>query len=111
VLCGPGRWWWWWWWWVVVVCVVMVRVCVCVCVCVCARVCVQAFGGVAGVFLGRPLARLTVRIVLPPGVRPRLAYLWLADNKPFPRPTTRDTAGVLNETSSAVALPEPATVG
>lgn len=44
----------------------------------------QVLGGLAGITLGRPLARLTVRIVLPPSVRPRLAYLWLADKKPCP---------------------------
>ena len=46
----------------------------------------QLAGGMAGVFLGRPLARLVVRILLPPGARPRLAYLWLADAKPLPSP-------------------------
>lgn len=71
----------------------------------------QVLGGLAGVFLGRPLARLTIRIVLPPGVRPRLAYLWLADNKPFPRPSTRDTVGLLNESSPPLALPETGAVG
>ena len=45
---------------------------------------VQLLGGLAGIIFGRPLARLAVHILLPPGVRPRLAYLWLADNKPFP---------------------------
>ncbi|MHC4695185.1 MAG: hypothetical protein ACYTFA_00415 [Planctomycetota bacterium] len=44
----------------------------------------QLLGGLAGIIFGRPLARLGVHIFLPPGVRPRLAYLWLADNKPFP---------------------------
>ena len=47
---------------------------------------VQVLGGLLGVIFGRPLARLTVRIFLPTGVRPSLAFLWLADNKPFPRP-------------------------
>jgi hypothetical protein len=46
----------------------------------------QLLGGVAGVIFGRPLARLAVHIFLPPSVRPRLAYLWLADGKPLPRP-------------------------
>ncbi|MFH1420309.1 MAG: hypothetical protein ABII12_18710 [Planctomycetota bacterium] len=45
----------------------------------------QVPGGLVGIFTGRPLARLTVRAVLPPTLRPRLAYLWLADGKPFPR--------------------------
>ncbi len=49
-----------------------------------AHACLQLLGGTVGVVFGRPFARLTVRILLPPGVRPRLAYLWLADRKPFP---------------------------
>ncbi len=48
---------------------------------------VQLIGAAAGVMLGRPLARRTVRIIFPPSVRPRLAYLWSADHKPFPRST------------------------
>jgi hypothetical protein len=36
-------------------------------------------GGVVGVMIGRPLARLVVRICLPPRVRPVLSFLWLAD--------------------------------
>ncbi len=44
----------------------------------------QAIGGTLGVVAGRPLARLAVRVLLPPGLHPRLAYLWLADNKPVP---------------------------
>ncbi len=47
---------------------------------------VQVFGGLVGIAIGRPLARLVVCILLPPGVRPRLAYLWLVDDKPLPRP-------------------------
>lgn len=46
--------------------------------------CVQLLGGIVGINAGRPLARLAVRIFLPPRVRPHLAYIWLADNKPFP---------------------------
>ncbi|UCG33438.1 MAG: hypothetical protein JSU68_02160 [Phycisphaerales bacterium] len=46
---------------------------------------VQVLGGVLGVVLGRPAARMLVRLVLPASIRPRLAYLWLADNKPFPK--------------------------
>ncbi len=46
----------------------------------------QLLGWMLGVTFGRPIARLTVRIVLPPGIRPRLAYLWHADRKAFPRP-------------------------
>jgi hypothetical protein len=45
----------------------------------------QFVGGWLGVTLGRPAARTLVRIFFPPGVRPRLAYLWLADEKPLPR--------------------------
>ena len=47
---------------------------------------VQLLGGLAGIMFGRPVARLAVRVLLPPGVRPRLAFLWLADDKPLPRP-------------------------
>jgi hypothetical protein len=46
----------------------------------------QLLGGLLGVIFGRAIARTTVRIFLPPGVRPRLAYLWHADNKAFPSP-------------------------
>ncbi len=46
----------------------------------------QLVGGLAGITFGRPLGRLAVRIFLPPSVRPRLAFLWLADGKPSPRP-------------------------
>jgi len=46
----------------------------------------QILGGLAGVLCGRPAARLTVRVLLPPALRPRLAYLWLVDGKPLPRP-------------------------
>ena len=52
---------------------------------VAAHVCVQLLGGLGGITFGRPLARLAVRVILPPSVRPRLAYLWLADDKPLPR--------------------------
>ena len=46
----------------------------------------QALGGIGAVFFGRPLARLGVQMFLPPAVRPRLAFLWLADGKPPPSP-------------------------
>ena len=46
---------------------------------------VQCLGGLLGVALGRPVARLAVCLVFPASVRPRLSYLWLADNKPLPR--------------------------
>lgn len=42
-------------------------------------------GGIAGTWAGRPLARLAVRIALPPGLRPMLAFLWRADGLPMPR--------------------------
>jgi hypothetical protein len=45
----------------------------------------QILGGIVGVCFGRPAARLMVRLVLPSSLRPRLAYLWLADDKPFPK--------------------------
>lgn len=43
-------------------------------------------GGVTGVYLGRPLARLIVRLLLPPRLRTSLGFLWLADGKPLPQP-------------------------
>jgi hypothetical protein len=46
----------------------------------------QVLGGMIGVAFGRPLARGMVCILLPSSVRPRLSFLWLADNKPFPKP-------------------------
>lgn len=52
----------------------------------------QVIGAILGVMLGRPLARLAVRILLPPGVRPRLAFLWLADGKPPPRRSVKSSA-------------------
>jgi hypothetical protein len=36
-------------------------------------------GGWIGAFLGRPLARLSVLAILPPGLRGRLDYLWTVD--------------------------------
>lgn len=44
----------------------------------------QVFGTLIGVGLGRQLARLTIRILLPPRLRPPLAFLWLADGLPPP---------------------------
>lgn len=41
----------------------------------------------AGLLLGRPLARLGVRALLPPAFRGALAELWFTDNKPLPRNT------------------------
>lgn len=40
---------------------------------------VQSLGGIAGIFLGRPLVRLIVRALFPPGLRSPLAFLWLTD--------------------------------
>lgn len=45
---------------------------------------VQILGGLLGVVFGRPLARVIVRVVLPPRVRPALSFLWLVDGKPMP---------------------------
>lgn len=39
----------------------------------------QMLGGMAGISLGRPLVRLIVRVLFPPGLRSPLAFLWLAD--------------------------------
>lgn len=41
-------------------------------------------GGLLGVLLGRPFARMLVCVLLPPRVRPALSFLWLADHKPPP---------------------------
>jgi len=46
----------------------------------------QVLGGLTAVALGRPFARLLVRIFIPPTLRPRLAYLWMVDGKAFPKP-------------------------
>ena len=46
----------------------------------------QLLGGLTALVLGRPFARLLVRIFIPPTLRPRLAYLWMADGKAFPTP-------------------------
>jgi hypothetical protein len=40
-----------------------------------------------GLIFGRPLARLGVRALLPPGMRGGLAELWFTDNKPLPTGT------------------------
>ena len=45
---------------------------------------VQVLGGLLGVACGRPFTRLVIRSLLPPSLRPRLAYLWLIDGKPLP---------------------------
>ncbi len=49
---------------------------------------VQVFGGLAGFIFGRGVARMIVRVFLPPSVRPRLAYLWRADGKALPKSAT-----------------------
>ena len=41
-------------------------------------------GGIVGVFVGRPFARLMVRLILLPRVRSPLAYLWRVDGKVLP---------------------------
>lgn len=41
-------------------------------------------GGLTGILLGRPFARLIVTLVLPPRIRQVLAFLWLADGKQPP---------------------------
>lgn len=50
------------------------------------HLCAQLFGGAVGVTIGRPMARLIVRVIFPPSIRPRLAYLWHADGKALPTP-------------------------
>lgn len=42
-------------------------------------------GGLGGVYLGRPAARLAVRLLLPPRARQPLAFLWVADGKAVPQ--------------------------
>ncbi len=49
---------------------------------------VRLIGALSAVWAGRPLARLTVRIFLPPRVRSVLAFLWLADGLDLPRKET-----------------------
>lgn len=43
--------------------------------------------GSAGLMLGRPIARVGVRALLPPTMRGALAELWFTDNKPLPTNT------------------------
>lgn len=40
---------------------------------------------VAGVYLGRPMARMVVLIILPPKQRVFFAFLWDADGKALPK--------------------------
>ncbi len=42
-------------------------------------------GGLTGILLGRPFARLLVTLMLPPKIRQVLAFLWLADGKQLPQ--------------------------
>ena len=49
---------------------------------------VRLIGALLAVWAGRPLARLTVRILLPPRIRSTLAFLWLADGLEPPRKKT-----------------------
>ncbi len=49
---------------------------------------VRLIGALLAVWAGRPFARLTVRILLPPRIRSVLAFLWLADGLEPPRKTT-----------------------
>ncbi|MCZ6651402.1 MAG: hypothetical protein O7D91_00010 [Planctomycetota bacterium] len=49
---------------------------------------VRLIGALLAVWAGRPLARLTVRIFLPPRIRSVLAFLWLADGLEPPRKKT-----------------------
>ncbi len=49
---------------------------------------VRLIGALLAVWAGRPLARLTIRIFLPPRIRSTLAFLWLADGLEPPRKKT-----------------------
>ncbi len=49
---------------------------------------VRLIGALLAVWAGRPFARLTVRIFLPPRIRSVLAFLWLADGLDLPRKET-----------------------
>lgn len=46
-----------------------------------------ALGLLPGIFLGRKLARLLVRLALPPRMRTALSLLWTRDGLPPPKPT------------------------
>lgn len=54
--------------------------------------------GSVGLMLGRPLARLGVRALLPPTMRGSLAELWYTDDKPLP-PNTRAPRTLYPETT------------
>jgi len=55
---------------------------------------VRLAGALIAVWAGRPLARLTVRILLPPRIRSVLSFLWFADGmEPQRKKTPADEAG------------------
>lgn len=54
---------------------------------------VQLLGGMTAVALGRPFARMLVRIFIPPSLRPRLAYLWMVDRLEPPSSTSSARLG------------------
>ncbi len=45
----------------------------------------EVLGGVVGVWIGRPVARGLIRVLLPPRARAALAFLWHRDGKTPPR--------------------------
>jgi len=51
---------------------------------------VNLAGGLTGIVFGRPFARLTCSLLLPPRIRQVMAFLWLTDGKHPPKPRTRD---------------------
>lgn len=53
----------------------------------CMAVAYMAFGQL-GALIGRPVARFAARILLPPALRPAMAYLWMVDGKPPPHAKT-----------------------
>ena len=59
-------------------------------------------GGLVAVRLARPIARLTIRIVIPSRQRGPFAYLWLVDDKAIPG---TDVAPIGKAASEETALP------
>jgi hypothetical protein len=53
---------------------------------------------IVGALIGRPVARWVVVWLLPPRLRVAYAFLWIADNKPLPRPE-RDARADLRRAS------------
>ena len=51
-------------------------------------------GGFIGVWIGRPLTRLLIRVFVPPAFRPYLGFLWEVDGKipPVAKPTAAEQA-------------------